>query len=404
MSRIVDGRRAPRRGALRPAALGRTLDELRRAGTTALVRGTTPGEPATALTALAISVAPGRQGQRLSRPHDRERSRTTRAQPVSSISCRARAADLEGALPARPDRALHRLDGATTAHIDPVAPHARARRRRDRRARARVDDDHRARRGRGRSGRACASPRTASTSFRAALAPLIVGTVTRHARRAERLVLHRCLGVASSWQGARRLPRSTTTRPSRSSERTASSSSRQVLAAASAARRSSRRGAAGTSLRRPLLAQRRVARSPRRAARRERADAAARHPREADGRAEIHQRLRARPLRTPRPSASRRVRRSRRRAARPRRTRSNGAPPPCTARRPAARQVGRPTARRQPAVRPGAGSARAGCSRAPATRGSRRPAWRLRATRRSASARATRDTAAGRARPASAGA
>ena len=152
-----------------------------------------------------------------------------------------------------------------------------------------------------------------------------------------------------------------------------------------------------------LPPQRLVAPPARRAARRERAHPAARHPREADGRPEVEERLRARPSNSrrcaPAPGATFVSTGS---TSRPNAKLPTAAP--CRARRRAARS-GRPASRAAAtAALRGGGLPRAGCSRAPATRGSRRPATRPRARRRRPALEPRAASAGRRGRPASAAA
>ena len=82
------------------------------------------------------------------------------------------AADVEGALSADADRAVHALAPRGRAAVRPVAADARAPRCGDPRSGAALDDGHRLARRSGRSGRAFSSPRTATTSFPGALVPV----------------------------------------------------------------------------------------------------------------------------------------------------------------------------------------------------------------------------------------
>ena len=145
---------------------------------------------------------------------------------------RAGAPDVEGALPAHPDRGVHALAARRRHALRPLAPDPRARRRRDHRGRAAVDGDPGAgdRLG-GVDGHAFPGGRRVRLS-RSARDARRRGR-DRHARRAERL------GAATaSSPAARPGPSSTTTSPSRSSERTASSSSASSSRGSSATSRS----------------------------------------------------------------------------------------------------------------------------------------------------------------------
>ena len=155
----------------------------------------------------------------------------------------------------------------------------------------------------------------------------------------------------------------------------------------------------------PCLRSRLVADSPRRAHRRERAGVAARDPSQADRRAEIHERLLPRAAENAWPV---------RRCTRSTFTSTGRTSSPSAKQRTAAAVYGPTPGSCREVVGPAlAGDdprgavkvqRRAGCSRAPATRGSRRPPRRPRATRPSANARATPGSAARPVRPASAAA
>ena len=191
----------------------------------------------------------------------------------------------------------------------------------------------------------------------------------------------RCAGADPARYGRLTLPSaSSTTRPSRSSDSTASRSSSSRAPALRATSRSvSARRWRNEPSNRLCLRSGLVARAARGAAPRERAGAAARDAREAERRAEIHQRLRRRAGEAVAGAAldavdvdvvgehvlaEREVADRRRGVRADARAAASGRPASPRARSPAPR---------------GAARARAGCTRAPARRGSRPPAGARRA-------------------------
>ena len=93
--------------------------------------------------------------------------RMAASRPAHGLDCddRACAADVEGALSAHADRALHAAGAARTASPTTRGCGRTSGSARDPRSGAALDDGHGLARRSGRSGRACSSPRTATTSF-----------------------------------------------------------------------------------------------------------------------------------------------------------------------------------------------------------------------------------------------
>ena len=139
------------------------------------VRGMTSERPHDAVMAIAISVAPSQQGRRLLEPDDPDVHGQRASGGPFERRDRARATDVEGALPAHSDRALHatgaartgrtstRGSGSTSSSAGRSSPPRRGRWRS--RAPARRL---------GRSGRACAFPSDGEYVFPGGLATLVV--------------------------------------------------------------------------------------------------------------------------------------------------------------------------------------------------------------------------------------
>ena len=158
-------RRDPRPCPLDPASLGRHGRRSARGDRRRDRRGFDEGG-ANALCALVIMVPrdhPEPRPERDRRRCDARRRASTRP----GLADRARPAELEGALPARADRALRRLAPRGRPAVRPMDARARASRRHGSVSPSRGRSASPAPSPSGRSGRACRSPRAATTGSRA---------------------------------------------------------------------------------------------------------------------------------------------------------------------------------------------------------------------------------------------
>ena len=301
-------------------------------GWDAALRAGVRGRAAKAVSAIAISVGVDQRGEG-PQQGDARRDAEGGRRPRAVGSRRAGASEPEAPLPARSDRALHRVAPRGREAARSVAARARGCGREADPGRAASRCGSQARSPSGRTGRSCVFPETGTYVVPGALVPVEIDRERDEGVYVEPNVWmhHR------SRPGRRTSSPARSTRPSRSSESTASRSS-----VSSRARlrgdlpEQQRPPLAERAFERRLLAERLVAAPARRAAVRERADARS----EAHARGTRSRRGRrapaARPARTRVRCAPGSARRSCRRAAPARRTPGCGSRPRCRGRRPGA--------------------------------------------------------------------